>query len=248
MRNLYQTEDVLLHLKEIGAETSEIHLQTFYEYRPEFAKKYAPRLEGTEVACISVAPQNFEPQLFSENRRIRGDGLYWLDQLARSAQLFDAKNYALCGAVQNCGCNVFGEIAERLGYVAEFCSRYGLNLCLENCVVGIYSRPNLFCELKQRVQTLSGVFNLEQARKSCYPYQMYINDMSGAISCARLSDMDQNGKICLPGEGGTDFKEVLKRLKGAGFDGALIIDAPAGELAELSRSAEHIKEIVYKLS
>ena len=120
----YETEEALTLLKEAGVGTCEIYLKTFYEYRPEFAKKFASNLGGTEAYSIRVAPYNFEPQLFCDSRRVRGDGFYWLDQVMRSAQLFGAKNYSL-GVKKN-------EVENWDGYIGEiraFCARYGVNLC-----------------------------------------------------------------------------------------------------------------------
>ena len=120
----YETEEALTLLKEAGVETCEIYLKTFYEYRPEFAKKFAANLGGTEAYSIRVAPYNFEPQLFCDSRRVRGDGFYWLDQLLRSAQIFGAENYSF-GLKRN-------EVDNWDGYIGEiraFCARYGVNLC-----------------------------------------------------------------------------------------------------------------------
>ena len=233
----YETEDALALTKSLGADCCEAYLQTFYEYRPEFAKKYATRTDGAEVLAVRVNPQNFEPQLSSSSRRIRGDGFYWLDQVLRSAQLFGAKNYTFIG---DCG----GDIAE----LFNFCARYGVRLCLENSSFGLYNSPSVFKELKERVDGLAGVFDLKQARLSGYPYPMYLKDMSGAIAYAHLSDFDENGALCLPGTGVFNFKELISRLKDEGFNGALIIDAPSlAEAEELKRSIEFLKETVYKL-
>ena len=245
----FETEDALNLLKEVGAETAEVYLKTFYEYRPEFAKKYAERAAGVEVNSIHVNPYNFEPQLFSKSRRVRGDGFYWLDQILRSAQLFGAKNYTFHGFVRKDGDeDDFDFIAERLREVADFCARYGVNLCLENVRWSTYNRPSVFKELKARCPQLSGVFDIKQARKSGEPYQKYIKDMEGAISAVHISDADKNGKTCLPGQGFCDFKKVFSQLKAAGFDGAVLIETPNfKEVEELKKSVEFLKEIVYKI-
>ncbi len=123
----YETEEALTLLKEAGVGTCEIYLKTFYEYRPEFAKKFASNLGGIEAYSIRVAPYNFEPQLFCDSRRVRGDGFYWLDQVMRSAQLFGAKNYSL-GVKKN-------EVENWDAYIGEirnFCARFGVNLCTAN--------------------------------------------------------------------------------------------------------------------
>lgn len=240
-----ETEDALSLLKEVGAETCEVYLKTFYEYRPEFAKKYAANVAGAEAFAVCVQPLGFEPQLFSENRRVRGDGLYWLDQVARSAQLFGAKNYLLRGV--QCEESSVDKTLERLCGIGEFCSRYGLNLCLENSVFGTYSRPNTFKRYLSSVPALCGSLNLAAARKSAYPYGMYIKDMSGAIACVKLSDVDENGKTCLPGQGVLNYKEIFARLFGAGFNGVAILDAPCGDITAVKRSLDYVKEIAQKL-
>lgn len=232
----YETEDAFALIKSPGADCCEAYFKTFYEYRPEFAKKYSPRIDGAEVTAVRVNPQNYEAQLFSPSRRIRGDGFYWLDQILRSAQILGAKNYAFTGGRG-------GDIAEAF----NFCARYGVRLCLENARNGLYDRPSVFKELQERAGGLGAVFDLKQARLSGYPYPMYLKDMSGAIAYARISDFNENGEACLPGTGSFNFKELLSRLRDVGFDGALIIDTPSAEAEEIKRSVEFLKETVYKL-
>lgn len=158
-----ETEDALSLIKEAGAETAEVYLKTFYEYRPEFAKKFADRAAGVEVNFIRVNSQNFEPQLFSSSRRVRGDGFYWLDQVLRSAQLFGAKNYVLqCLAKTD-------DSAERQSEIADFCARYGINLCIEH--VGC--------------PQLSGGLVLKRIHA-------YLQDIQGTIAAVRVSKVDKN--------------------------------------------------------
>ena len=79
---------------------------------------------------------------------------------------------------------------------------------------------------------------------------MYIRDMEGCISHVHLSDVDEKGKICLPGRGVFDFEECFRRLKEAGFDGAALIEVYAGDYgdyAELRRACDYLDEIIYKI-
>ena len=71
LSRLKETEDALAYIKELGAASCEIYLQTFYEYRPEFARKFAPCAEGVEVRSVCTLANNFEPQLFCASRRDR---------------------------------------------------------------------------------------------------------------------------------------------------------------------------------
>lgn len=246
------TEDAISTIKSFGAQTAEVFLGTFYEYRPEFAKKFAPRAEGMEINSVHTFTNNFEPQLFNRSRRVRGDGYYWLDQLMRSAQLFGCKNYTFHGITrkgENQPSN-FDLFAESLASATEFCSRYGVRLCLENVFWSTYNRPGVFNEIKNRFDGLWGVFDIKQARRSGYPYAMYIEEMAGRISHAHLSDVDANGKICLPGFGLYDFTEIIKRLKGTGFDGNILIEVypeDYGDISELKASLEFLKETADKI-
>ena len=245
------TEDAISTIKSLGAECIEIFLTTFYEYRPEFAKKFASRAEGIEVNSVHTLSNGFEPQLFSSNFRVKGDGFYWLDQVMRSAQLFGCKNYSFHGFFRKGNStDDYDGIADILRRTSEFCADYGVKLCLENVAWSTYNTPYMFKELKKRFEGLAGVFDIKQARRSGYPYEMYIEDMSGAISHAHLSDVDENGKMCLPGKGVYDFEEILKRLKGAGFDGNLLIEVypdDYSEISELKNSLEFLNEIIYKI-
>lgn len=245
------TEAAAVTIKELGARTTEIFYQTFYEYRPEFSKALAPAIGGWEVNSVHVLPTNFEHQIFNPSRRIRGDGYYWLDQLMRSAQLLGCKRYTFHGLYRLKGRNDdYGSLAASLREAVAFCARYGVRLCLENVEWSTYYRPGVFRELKARCPDLMGVLDVKQARRSGYPYTMYLQDMAGAISHVHLSDVDENGKMCLPGKGVTDFEELLKRLKDAGFDGAVLIEVypdDYGEVSELRQSLDFLDEIIDKI-
>lgn len=246
------TEDAAVTIKNMGAACAEVFLQTFYEYRPEFSKVLAPKLQGLEVNSVHALAGNFESQLFSPSRRQRGDGFYWLDQLMRSAQLLNCKKYTFHGMVnaKDLIFRDFGAVAAVIGEASAFCARYGVRLCLENVVWSTYNRPGVFREIKRRCPELSGVFDIKQARRSGYPWQMYVNEMSGAISHVHLSDVDEEGKICLPGRGVYDFAEIISRLKDAGFDGNVIIEVYQdnyGDPEELKQSLDYLDEIIYRV-
>lgn len=243
-----ETEDALSTIKSLGADCAEIFYRTFYEYRPEFSKMLAERAEGIEISSVHVNTYHIENSLFSRSRRIRGDGFYWLDQVMRSAQLLGCKAYTCHGKAGKITDFDFAE--ERLREAVEFCARYGVKLCLENVSWCIFDKPKTFSELKNRIPELLGVFDIKQATRSGYSFKDYIEEMQGSISHVHLSDIDKDGKICLPGRGVTDFAEVLKCLKGSGFDGNVLIEVyneNYSDVSELKTSLEYLNEIIYKL-
>ena len=73
--------------------------------------------------------------------------------------------------------------------------------------------------------------------------------MSNRLAYAHVSDIDEHGKICLPGKGNFDFDTLVKQLKAVGFDGALIVEVYTdnyGDPVELKDSCDYLDEILYK--
>ncbi len=246
------TEEAAAIIKSFSPPVIEVQFSTFYEYRPEFSKALASALDGLAVNSVCAEPCNFEGNLFSDSRRVRGDGLYWLDQLARSARLLSCNNYFFRGFMRGAvACyDDFAVIGSRIAEAYGFLQSYGVNLCLENSACYAYAYPGFFSAVRQYCPNLFGVFNIEAARRSGYPYQMYLKELGANVACVRLSDVDECGRTCLPGIGKYNFKEILQALKGGGFDGNIIIGNRRSEfkdVAELGRSLEFLNEICYKL-
>ena len=241
-----ELEQAFETIKGMGADCVEVFYNTFYEYRPEFSQKLDA--SGIEVGSVHINTHQIEHSLFSPSRRVRGDAFYWIDQVMRSAQILGCKAYTFhgkVGKVEN-----LDEIVDPLSSAVEFCARYGVKLCLETVAWSIYHRPKVFSYLKERIPSLCGVFDIKQARRSGYKYTEYIEDMKGAISHVHLSDVDRDGKMCLPGKGTYNFKEILTRLKDAGFDGNILIEAykdDYSDISELKTSLEYLNEIIYKI-
>ena len=245
------TEQAARTIKSLGAQAAEVFLSTFYEYRPEFAKALAPDLAGMDINSVHCMPLNFEPNLFNLTRRVRGDGYYWLDQVARSAQLLGCKNYTFHGFVRaGKGQDDFAYIGERIAEAHSFLQRYGVYLCIENTAHYLFNRPEVFKKIKNFCPDLYGVFDIKQARRSGYPYQMYLAEMAGAIAYVHVSDMDENGRTCLPGKGIYNFEEIFKQLKDCGFDGNILIENYRGDYEkaeELKLAMDYLNEIIYKI-
>ena len=242
------TEEAFIAVGSLGAQTVGIGLHTFYEYRPEFAKKYAPSLGGLGVGAVTAEPCNYERQLFEPSRRIRGDGLYWLDQTIRSCQTFGAGYYVLRGIGGGESQFNVDETVEYIERIYGICAQYGVKLCIGNAFDGVFYKPGIFGEIRKKLTYLSAAFDLAQARRSGYLYPMYLKDASGSIACAYLSDLNDNGKQCLPGEGKTDFSEVFKRLMGEGFDGDVFVSSEGYQSEEaIGRSLQFLRETADKL-
>ena len=246
-------EDALGVLDGLGVKSTEIFLTTLSEYTQEFSALLKSRLGGLRVNSVHLLNTQFEPQLFGAHPRAKADAFGILDGAMRSAHEFGAKNYTFHGITRlkkNSVPRDYGSLAESLREIGEACAAHGIRLCLENVHWALYNEPGIFGGIKKFMPELRGVLDVKQARLSCYPYQMYIRDMEGSIAYVHLSDVDDTGKICLPGKGTFDFEQCLRRLKDAGFDGAALIEVYAGdygEYAELKQACDYLDELIYKI-
>lgn len=208
----YETEDAAKTIKSLGAEYAEISFKTFYEYRPEFSKRLAPEISGLKVISARTFAPNFEYQLFSTSRRVRGDGFYWLDQLMRSMQLLGATRYVLQGAPFGKDFNP-DQTAAQLREIAAFCSRYGVSVCLENDGV---SAPEIYGRLKERCPEISFSLNLQKVASSCYPLGMFSAELGSSVAqiCATEEEVTaplaENCDVVFLSGNGQNVRRFLK--------------------------------------
>ena len=130
-----------------------------------------------------------------------------------------------------------------------FCQARGVTLCLENVEWSTYNRPGVFQKLAAEIPALRGVLDIKQARISEYPYEEYLTEMGERLAYVHVSDVNEQGKICLPGRGVFDFDTLVKRLKDVGFQGALLIEVYKNDyenVQELKISCDRLQEILYK--
>ncbi|MDE7158807.1 MAG: sugar phosphate isomerase/epimerase [Clostridiales bacterium] len=251
-RRLYN-EDALALFQEWGVETAEVFLTSFCEYEPSFARTLLDRKGDLNVSSFHVLNTQFEPQLYTDHPRTKADAYMWLEKALSSAQILGAKRYTFHGIarIKRTFKEDIPRVAEITEEIAQCCKKFGVSLCYENVEWAFFNRPEIFRELKARCPSLMGVLDIKQARISGYDYRDYLSEMGGAISHVHVSDIDETGKMCLPGRGTFDFDELLKRLQGVGFQGAVLIENYAGDysdLGQLKASYEFLAEKPEKYS
>ncbi len=248
-------EDALPLLEELGVKTAEVFLTTFSEYGYPFADLLKERKGRLFINSVHDLNTGFEPQLFNAHPRARADAFEWLEKVLQSANALGAPYYTFHGtarmkrAARLQGADNFPKMIECFAQILEVCQTHGVQLCLENVEWATYNRPSVFATLAQELPQLRGVLDIKQARISGYPYEDYLTEMGERLAYAHVSDIDEKGKICLPGRGVFDFDTLVKRLNDVGFDGALLVEVYTdnyGEPVELKQSCDYLDEILYK--
>ena len=250
------TEDAFSVLQKLGIKHAEVFLTTFSEYGESFARKLLERKGNIGVHSVHILNTQFEPQFFNAQPRTREDAFQWLETVLCGAEIIGAKHYTFHGLARVKKASRLGENDNFAAWIPGFlqiiaaCEKHGITLCLENVEWSTYNRTGVFSYLAERLPTLGGVLDIKQARISGYPYEAYLTEMGTRLKTVHLSDIDENGKMCLPGKGTFDFETLVKRLRDVAFDGALLIEAYANDYdkeSELKTACEYLDEILYKL-
>ena len=233
----FNTENALAFLNDNGVAAAEVFLESFCEYNRYFGDFLASVKGNVQVHSVHTLTTQFETTLYSANERAAKDSFEWLDKTMQAANAVGAKYYTFHGLARVKRTPYFidfdrcGEITRR---ISDVCRSHGVTLAYENVHWAYYNYIGFFSELKKRVPDLKGTFDIKQARQSGVDFREYIDEMGKDIVTAHLSDVDGNGKMCLPGRGTTDFKEVFTRLRDKGFDGALLIEAYKNDFTAFS--------------
>ena len=144
----------------------------------------------------------------------------------------------------------FDHVGKYINLAEDVCEKHGIKIAYENVHWCYYNYVGFFKELKKRENRLKGTFDIKQARLSGVEYKDFIEEMGSDIVTVHLSDIDENGKMCLPGKGITDFYDIFSRLNDVGFDGAMLIEVYKGDYEreeELFESLEYIKGLQSKI-
>ena len=234
-----------------GVPCAEVFLTSFCEYAPAFAHTLAAAKGGVEIHSVHVLNTQYEPQLYAEHPRVLEDANGWLREVLASANILGARNYTFHGIARLK--RTFRENWQRFSAITaqiyETCRAAGVRLCYENVEWALYSRPGLFALLKKDCPDLGGVLDIKQARITGYDWREYLADMGESLATVHVSDVTAEGKMCLPGQGVFDFAELFARLRGIGFDGAVLIENYArdyDEPEELRRSFEYLADLAAK--
>lgn len=248
-------EDALPFLDGLGVKNAEVFLSSFSQYGKEYGEFLAKRRGQVCVDSVHALNTQFEPQLFSRHDGVRKDAYTVLEKVLEAASALGAKYYSFHGvtrakkAARSGENDHFPSMIEGFGRLIDFCQSRGVTLCLENVEWSTYNRPSVFKRLSAELPTLRGVLDIKQARLSGYPYETYLSEMGECLAYAHLSDIQDGGKMCLPGKGGFDFDTMIERLQDVGFDGALLIEVYEKDYAhveELKTSYEYLSELLYK--
>ena len=237
------TEQAVKFLDKNNVQTAEVFLESFCEYKEEFGEILKREKGNLNIHSVHTLTTQFEPTLYSVNERAKADSFILLEQTMRVAKTLGAKYYTFHGGARFKKTPLkldFDRIGKITQEILDVTSKHGVTLAYENVHWGYYNYVGFFKQLKERVNGLKATFDIKQARQSDIFYGNYIKEMASDIVTVHLSDVCDNGKMCLPGKGVTDFYDVFSRLKDVGFDGAILLECYQNDYSDTRQLFECI--------
>lgn len=247
------TEDSFTPMHKMNAEVAEVFLTTFYEYKPEFADLLKTKIENLEIHSVHSLNNQFEPELYNYMPRTRVDAEKIFKDVCLCGRILNAKYYTFHGPARLKKKEYvfdYEYIGKRTEELCKITESYGMELCYENVHWTFYSENGYFKNLKKYSPSLRACLDIKQAMQSKIDYKLFIEDMGPDIRTVHLCDYNQNGDLCLPGQGIFNFPELFAILNDSGFTGALILELYSGDYKsteQLEKSYDYLKNLMNKI-
>lgn len=245
----YHTEDALPVVRDLGAETAEVFMSTFREYKPEFGRLYVRNKGDLPIHSIHTLNQHFEPELFNISPRTVEDAEEWLRLALDNGRMMGAKFYTFHGParLKRKPYHIdFATFGPKVKHVDEICHEYGVTLCYENVHWAYYNYPEFITSLSPYDADLRTTLDIKQAMQAEVDVYAYLDAMGSRLATVHVVDYDDGKTLCLPGRGSFDFKAFFQRLADMGFEGAVLIEAYQNnfkEVYELQDSLQYLKSL-----
>ena len=244
-----ETEDQAAMLRDYPVEVCEVFLQTHSEYNAAFGALVKERLAG--LPCVSVHPKGgtqFELDIFGRSDRQGRDAMGLYERVCEAGEALGARYYVLHGPFSVSGrlrVERIYRLRERVLRMRAVAESHGIEMLWENvnwCALRDAEDVRMMADIlpEQRF-----VLDVKQAyRADTTPFAL-LEAMGDRVRHVHALDVDAGGKLCLPGQGVTDWKALTRELRDRGYDGAVILepyDWMARDPEALRRSLDFLQE------
>ena len=246
-------EDALSAFRGLGADTTEIFVNTVSELREPLCSLLRERAAaaGLPIRALHSYPSCFEPyMLFSQYERRFEDGLEVFDEVFRAAATLGA-DYVILHGDRDGGVLSVAESVARFERLYDRGQAHGVTLLQENVVRFRACSPAFVRDMRAALgDKAQFTLDFKQCRRTGVELSEMIDAMRGAIRHVHISDATSELDCLMPGAGDEPLKEQLQILKDSGFNGDLMIELYRhnfGEIAELSEGIAHLRHILCSL-
>ncbi|MCH5163273.1 MAG: sugar phosphate isomerase/epimerase [Clostridiales bacterium] len=212
--NTVAPEGVFDVLANMRADTTEVCLYTFSDYEKQYVENLASLKRNINVVAVSPMSTQFEPQLFSQNVRVRADAEAIFKKVCYACFAFGAKYYTFRGPI-----NLGGEknidpsrYAQRLSQLADIAANYGVSLAVKNVHWSYFPTPDVIKKVLGLCPKLYFALDVYNAEAAGYDFREYLDVCApNRISHITVTDVVK-GVWGLPGNGKFNYDKMFSDL------------------------------------
>lgn len=248
--NKLEVEDALLDIRAHGVSVCEVFLNSFCEYQPEFIDVLCERIALNNLQVFSIHPMStqYEPMLFSQHDRQRGDAWKLFELVLQGAKKLGATHYVMHGPANLSGSVKHSQLERAiptLGEAIAIAASFGVVLTLENVSWCLFRQPEDGFMLKEALGgKLKFTLDIKQAIRAGSTPEAFIaavgDDIENVHLCDAIMLPDGRPQFKMPGFGTVDFDSIRDALKDHGYVGPAFIEVYGDMYQDISRLYESL--------
>lgn len=230
------TESCFDVLRQLRVDTTEVFLNTFFEYEKPYVENLAARKGSVNVHSVHALTNQFEPELFSRSERIRNDAEITFRKVCYAGHVLGAKYYTFHGPLllkRYARVEDYQGFGERLNQIIAVADSYGLKLAYENVHYAYFNEPAFFTNVLEYCPDLYATLDIKQALQSEIDVYAYMNAMGDRIATVHVCDY-QKKATCLPGQGKFNFERLFRELDKRGCTAPVLMELYSKDYADLN--------------
>lgn len=234
--NKCPTEGSFDVLRQLKCDLTEVFLNTYYEYEKPFVDAFASKKGMINVHSVHALPTQFEPELFSQNVRVRNDAELLFKKVCYAGHALGAKFYTFHGPLRlkNQVYNIdYERFGARLNQLIEIAQNYGLKLSYENVHYSYFNDPAFFKNIFKFCPKLYGTLDIKHAIIIDQNIFDFVKVMGDRISHIHVCDLLKNNDTALPGKGKINFEKLFKIFVQAGLVCPILMEVYSSDYSDL---------------
>lgn len=250
--NRIATESTFDTLRNMRVDTTEVFLNTFSEYEKPFIDALVARRGNINVHSVHALSTQFEPELFSQNLRVKADAENIFRKVCYAGAVLGAKFYTFHGPARLKKMEYifdYAKLGERVNQLIDIAQSYGIKLSYENVHWTYCNTPEYFKKLIKYCPNLYATLDIKQAEQGGVDPYKFLDVMEGRLSTIHLCDVTKTG-TALPGKGKFNWEKFFRELDKRSINVHLMIEAYAKdykELIEVKESYDFISALLIKI-
>ena len=215
----------------------EVFLETYSEYSADFGRVVREHLHGKP--CLSVHPRGtqFEPDIFGRSARQVKDGIAMFTRVCEAGEALGARYYIMHGTFDNRGSRLrprgIYRLRENMELLRQIAASHHLEVLWENVFWCTARTPEDIADIREILPEQRFVLDVKQAWRAGTEPMAMIDAMGPKLAHVHALDHTPDmQKLALPGSGVLDWPALIHRMRGYGFDGAILLEPYAWQCAD----------------